>query len=176
MNKKTDDILLSIKEIPHQIVPSAKLVFSSFAVIIKFCIGFICASFVLYIGLFIGLLKSVIPDVFSIADEINGGSGLLHLISTIIGWVVMGIPVAIAAFIAFCIMGITGPKDEIRRAARYLFATIISAFILIPMLFGGGDDEFGLSDAIVVTLIIWGTCIVVNNTVYDEEKGKISKS
>ena len=98
----------------------------------------------------------------SIADEINGGVGILHLISTIIGWVVMSIPFAIAAAIAFFIMSRIGSPEKISRAACILFATIISAYLIIPMLFGGGSKDFGLSDAIVIVIVLWGVFSVFN--------------
>ncbi len=158
----------SIKEIPSQIVPSAKLIFSSVGTIIKFFIGFVISSIVLYIGLLIGLLKNAIPDFFSIADELNGGTGILHFITTIIGWVVMSIPFAIAAMIAFFIMSRIGATEKIRRAACILFATIISAYLIIPMLLGGGSKDFGLSDAIIIVIVLWGAYIVSNIPVDNE--------
>ena len=158
----------SIKEIPSQIVPSAKLIFSSVGTIIKFFIGFVISSIVLYIGLLIGLLKNAIPDFFSIADELNGGTGILHFITTIIGWVVMSIPFAIAAMIAFFIMSRIGATEKIRRAACILFATIISAYLIIPMLLGGGSKDFGLSDAIIIVIVLWGVYIVSNIPVDNE--------
>lgn len=162
MDKDLNYFINSIKEIPSQIIPSAKLIFSSAGTIIKFCVCFVISSIALYIGLLIGLFKNAIPDLLSIADEINGGVGILHLITTIVGWVVMSIPFAIAAAIAFFIMGKTGSTEKIKRAACILFATIISAYLIIPMLFGGGSKDFGLSDAIVIVIVLWGVFIVFN--------------
>lgn len=169
MEKDLNDIIKLIKEIPSQIIPSAKLIFSSVGSIIKFCIGFVLSSIVLYIGLLIGLFKNAIPDVLSIADEFNGGVGILHIISTIFGWVVMSIPFAIAAMIAFFIMSRIGSTEKNSRAACILFATIISAYFIIPMLFGGGSKDFGLSDAIVIVIVLWGACIIYNISADDEE-------
>lgn len=170
MDKSINDFISSFKEIPQQIKPSVKNIFSSVATIVRFCIGFVGASIVFYIGILIGLIKAFIPNFFSIADELSGGMGLLHLISTIINWIVMAIPIAIAAFVAFIILGITGPTFVVRRAACILYATIVSAFFLLTTLFGGGSDEFGFSDACVITIVVWGTCVVVNETVNVDEK------
>lgn len=151
---------VSIQKVWSIIKQSFKIVFGSIGTTIKFCLAFVLASISLYIGIIISNIKAIIPDFFGIADEINGGVGILHLIVRIMGWFTIAVPVAIASAIAFLMFNIVSKESaSIRNAARIVYTTIIMLFFL-PRIFGGETlDGLDSLDMFVMMGTIVAVCV-----------------
>lgn len=137
---------------------SFKTIFCSFKVFVKFCIAFVLGSICLWFGIVIANIKAIIPDLLGIADEINGGTGVLHLIVRVMGWCTIVVPVAIAYALVCLIFNIVSKDSKtIRNSARVVYTTLVLIFFLPGILQGNALDGLDTLDMFVMM----GTIVVV---------------
>lgn len=153
--------MITVKHVFNIVVKSFKLVFSSASIAVKFCLAFVLGSISLYIGILISNIKAIIPDFFSLTDEINGGVGFLHLVVRIMGWCTIAVPVGIASCIAFLIFNIVSKESAmIRNASRIVFTTLIMLFFLPRIMHGEALSGLDTLDMLFMMGVIVAACIL----------------